>query len=115
VIFRSYNHPNGDVSEKVLLFSIVARLKYVTARASRQFTRKIYRRIASDIRLLFDDDDEAPHDNAVEAQSVFVNHAHSLIATIAGSGGRGGGRCGAAGHRRLPSLRFIPGPSMGGR
>jgi hypothetical protein len=115
VILRSPNHPNGDVSEKVFLFSIVARLKYVTARASRQFTRKIYGRIASDIRLLFDDDDEAPHDNAVEAQSIFVNDPHSLIATIAGSGGRGGCRCGAAGHRRLPSLRFIPGPSIGGR
>jgi hypothetical protein len=105
VVFRSPNHSNGDVSEKVFLFSIIPRLKNVTARASRQITRKIYGRIAGDIRLLFDHDGEAPHHDAVEAQSVFVNDAHSLVATIAGSGGHAG-RCRAAGHRFLPSLRF---------
>jgi hypothetical protein len=106
VIFRSPNHPNGNVCKKVFLLSIVSRLKNVTARASRQIARKVYGRIAGDIRLLFDYDGEAPHHDAVEAQSVFVNDAHRLVATIAGSGGHAGGRCRSARHRFLPSLRF---------
>ena len=55
VIFRSPNHPNADVREKVLPFIIAANLKNPTARVFHQFTREIKSRIALDIRPLFDD------------------------------------------------------------
>jgi hypothetical protein len=69
VIFPTSNHPNADISEKVLRFIIVANLKNPAARVFRQNTPKVYSGIATDIRLLLNNDGESLNQIAVEAQS----------------------------------------------
>jgi hypothetical protein len=101
VIFRNSNHPNADISEKVLRFIIiVANLKNSAPRVFRQNTRKIYSGIATDIRLLLNDDGERLNQIAVEAQSVLIDDEDVLLAAVAGLGGCWGGGCHGVAHGR---------------
>src|SRR5262245_10010697 len=94
MLFRSPNHPDADIGEKVVVrFPIVADVKNETASAVGQLARKIYGFIAGDIGLLLDDDGEMLHHGAAEADAVLINGARALLATCTL-------------HRRFPSLRL---------